>query len=257
MRFLRPAFSILHREKIRSTYACEAGVDIRSRATGVRSGYTTLLWIQKLSASTTPCNGFIVKIPQVESCCDLGILVDDKLSFSVHILSVAKKASSKSFLIRRCFQSKNPSLLSSAFTSYVCLNLEYLSPVWSPYSVKDIEIIENVHRRFPKLFPHLHSLPCPTRLTRLGLSSLQARRIKSDLCSCYKIIHSLTVRDPLIYFSPRNFNVTRGHLFMSFVNLLSVWTPQNSLSPLASLTTGTHSLAILSQLAPSHPSRHA
>ena len=53
-----------------------------------------------------------------------------------------------------------------------------------------------------------------TRLTRLGLSSLHARRIKSDLCSCYKITHSLTVLDPLIYFSPRTFNVTRGHLFM-------------------------------------------
>ena len=102
-------------------------------------------------------------IPQVESCCDLGILIDDKLSFSAHILSVAKKSSSKSFLIRRCFQSKNPSLLSSAFTCYVCPILEYLSPVWSPYSVKDIDIIENVQRRFTKLFPRLHSLPYPTR----------------------------------------------------------------------------------------------
>ena len=153
-------------------------------------------------------------IPQVESCCDLGILIDDRLSFSAHILSVAKKASSKSFLIRRCFQSKNPSLLSSAFTSYVCPILEYLSPIWSPHSVKDVDIIENVQRRFTKLFPHLRSLPYSTRLTRLGLSSLQARRIKSDLCSCYKITYSLTVLNPLIYFTPRTYNVTRGHPFM-------------------------------------------
>ena len=95
--------------------------------------------------------------------------------------------------IANCFQSKNPSLLSSAFTSYVCPILEYLSPIWSPHSVKDIDIIENVQRRFTKLFPHLRSLPYSTRLTRLGLTSLQARRIKSDLCSCYKITHSLTV----------------------------------------------------------------
>ena len=50
LRFLRPAVSIPHREKIRFTYACEAGADIRSRATGVRSGWTRLRWIQKLSA---------------------------------------------------------------------------------------------------------------------------------------------------------------------------------------------------------------
>ena len=147
----------------------------------------------------------------VESCCDLGILIDDRLSFTTHILSVAKKASSKSFLLCRCFQSKNPSLLSSAFTSYVCPILEYLSPIWSPYSVKDIDIIENVQHRFTKHFPHLHSLPYPSRLTRLGLSSLQSCHIKSDLCSCYKITHSLAVLDPLIYFTPRNFNITRGH----------------------------------------------
>ena len=105
-----------------------------------------------------------LSIPQVESCCDLCILSDGRL-FSVQILSVAKEASSKSFLICRCFQSKNPSLLSSALTSYVCPILEYLSPIWSPHSVKDIDIIENVQRRFTKLFPHLRSLPYSTRLT--------------------------------------------------------------------------------------------
>ena len=169
---------------------------------------------------------------------------DDRLSFSAHILSVAKKASSKSFLIRRCFQSKNPSLLSSAFTSYVCPILEYLSPIWSPHSVKDIDIIENVQRRFTKLFPHLRSLPYSTRLTRLGLTSLQARRIKSDLCSCYKITHSLTVLNPLIYFTPRTFNVTHGHPFMLCKPPVR-WTLQNSLFSLESLITGTLYLTIL------------
>ena len=141
------------------------------------------IWI----SASLPHRLIALPIPQVESCCDLGILIDDRLSFSAHILSVAKKASSKSFLIRRCFQSKNPSLLSSAFTSHVCPNLEYLSPIWSPRSFcQRYWHYWKCSASFPKLFPHLRSLPYSTRLTRLGLSSLQVRRIKSDLCSCYK-----------------------------------------------------------------------
>ena len=92
--------------------------------------------------------------------------------------------------------------------------LEYLSPVWSPHSVKDIDIIENVQRRFTKHFPHLYSLPYSTRLSRLNLSSLLSRRIKSDLYSCYKITHYQTILDPYLYFTPRNTSITRGHIAM-------------------------------------------
>ena len=102
--------------------------------------YITSLWQLSIASNKCSCLSISNKktetlrlylidslpIPQVESCCDLGILIDDKLSFSAHILPVAKKASSKSFLMHRCFQSKNPSLLSSAFTSYVCPILESL-----------------------------------------------------------------------------------------------------------------------------------
>ena len=65
-----------------------------------------------------------------------------------------------------------------------------------------------------KMAPHKKRKYSFLSMYTTNLSSLQACRIKSDLCSCYKITHSLTVLDPLIYFSPRTFNVTRGHLFM-------------------------------------------
>ena len=42
----------------------------------------------------------------------------------------------------RCFLSKNPHLLTRAFTSYFRPILEYASPVWSPHFAKDIDALE-------------------------------------------------------------------------------------------------------------------
>ena len=155
-----------------------------------------------------------IPIPQVASSSDLGVIIDDKLSFSSHVLSIAKKAYSKTFLISRCFLSKNPKLLATAFSIYVRPLLDYCSPIWSPHLLKDINIIENVQRRFSKTFYSLRNLPYSARLNRLGLSSLVSRRIKFDLCFCYKITRSLTILDYSLFFSYRPSNITRGHQYM-------------------------------------------
>ena len=74
-------------------------------------------------------------LPQITTFNDLGILIDDKLTFSAHIRSSTKKAYSKSILLSRCFLSRNPKLLTAAFTSYAWPLLEYASPVWSPHLI--------------------------------------------------------------------------------------------------------------------------
>ena len=76
---------------------------------------------------------------KLNTCSDLGINIDDELTFSWHILSSTKKAYKQSSIMYRCFLSKNPHLLKSAFTSYVRPILEYASPIWSPHSTKDID----------------------------------------------------------------------------------------------------------------------
>ena len=83
-------------------------------------------------------------LPQVRSCSDLGVINDDKLTFSNHILSTTKKVYTQSAMMSRCFLSKNPHLLTRAFTSYVRPILEYASPVWSPHFTKDIDSLERV-----------------------------------------------------------------------------------------------------------------
>jgi len=53
---------------------------------------------------------------------------------------------------------------------------------------KDIQILENVQRTATKMLPILRKLPHESRLDRLGLTTLERRRIRGDLSETYKIL---------------------------------------------------------------------
>ena len=58
-------------------------------------------------------------------------MIDSKLRFDKHILSMVNKAHAKAALIRRCFRSRDQNLLFRAFTVFVRPMLEYCSSVWN------------------------------------------------------------------------------------------------------------------------------
>ena len=64
-------------------------------------------------------------LPFVDSCVDLGINVDSKLSFVQHISNVASKAKAKCSLILKCFLTNDVNTLVKAYTVYVRPLLEY------------------------------------------------------------------------------------------------------------------------------------
>jgi len=81
-------------------------------------------------------------------------------------------------------------LLIKAFCVFVRPLLEFSSVVWNPVLKQDITIIESVQRRFTKRLSGLCNFSYTTRLSYLGLDSLQCRRTKADLSMCYKIINN-------------------------------------------------------------------
>ena len=83
----------------------------------------------------------------------------------------------------------NNEMCRTLYCSLVRPHLEYAVQVWSPYFQKDIEELEKVQRRMTKLVPELKNLPYETRCNRLGISTLQKRRLRGDLIEVYKIIH--------------------------------------------------------------------
>jgi hypothetical protein len=142
---------------------------------------------------------------------DLGIWFSLDLKSSYHCTQIVPRAKKMSFLIRRCFQSKDPRVLIWAFCVFVRPIVEYGSQVWSPHLVKDIIHVESVQRSFTKLIPGLYEKSYAERLRCLMLDSLELRRLKADLCLTFCILHKLNDSEASRFFETRINSVTRGH----------------------------------------------
>jgi hypothetical protein len=86
------------------------------------------------------------------------------------------------------------------YTTFVLPLVSYNTQVWNPYRLGLIRKLESVQRRFTKRIPALRELDYPSRLSALGLQTLESRRFKSDLCLLYKIIFRMVEVDFVDYF---------------------------------------------------------
>ena len=62
---------------------------------------------------------------------------------------------------------------------------------WSPHYQKDLEALERVQRRFTRMLPGLKGFDYEERLNKLGLFSLERRRLRGDLIEVYKIMRGM------------------------------------------------------------------
>ena len=143
-------------------------------------------------------------IPQVDSVRDLGVIMDNRLRFDIHINQIVTRAHRLANLIHKCFTSRDSSTLMRAFVTYVRPLLEYASCVWSPYSVGQVTKIEAVQRRFTKRLLCCCGLQYSERLTKLGVDSLELRRLRFDLIFVYKILFGMIETDVSALFIVNN-----------------------------------------------------
>ena len=157
-------------------------------------------------------NGSVIQ--SVDMVRDLGILVDDNLSFSAHCSDVASRAHARVAMIFRAFQASDMSVLLRAYTTYVRPLLEFETFVWSPHYVKDITSLEKVQGTFTRRLYHRCSFPHVAdvvRLSELRLEPLEKRRHRNDLIMCFKILRGLVDLDSASLFQLRSDSCTRGN----------------------------------------------
>ena len=150
------------------------------------------------------------ELDQVSGVRDLGVWVNETMTFGEHISNIVKSAYAVSNTIFRSFQSKNHAFLIKMFNAFVRPKLEYASQIWNPYQIKLIDKIEQVQRRFTKRIPITKKMTYPNRLSFLNLKSLEERRIILDLTFLFKIEKGFINVDFENFFTYKN-TITRGH----------------------------------------------
>jgi hypothetical protein len=141
---------------------------------------------------------------------DLGVIMSATLSFQKHIQEIVTATYRRTGMIFRCFKSRDADFLKQMFIAFCRPKLEFNCCVWSPHHLGLISQIENVQRRYTKRIPDLQNLPYAERLKRLGMESLEYRRLISDLCMVYSICYGLvdlSFSEFFVYANGR----TRGH----------------------------------------------
>ena len=133
-----------------------------------------------------------VSLPSSNTIRDLGVYISSDFKWAKHIDYLYKSASTVSYRIFKSFKTTNIWTLLKLFTTYVRPKLEFNSCVWSPYLKTDIFKIERIQKSFTRkafLRCNIRFSSYQDRLDKLGIKSLQYRRITFDLILIYKIIY--------------------------------------------------------------------
>ena len=133
---------------------------------------------------------------------DLGVYMSHDCSFNFHIANTVKTAFKVSAWILRTFLTRDKFLMKILLQSLVVSQVEYASVVWSPFDSHNINMLENVQRRFTsKIFEYqtwddeLQKYICEVdyvdRLKDLKIYSLDRRRERFMILYAYRVIIGL------------------------------------------------------------------
>ncbi|KAJ3610460.1 hypothetical protein NHX12_022552 [Muraenolepis orangiensis] len=155
-------------------------------------------------------------LEKVEDEKDIGVVIDEKLTFEKHMSEKINKANGIMGLIRRTFEYMDKEIFSLIFESLVRPHVEYANQVWAPSLRKHVEALENGLRRASKQVPGLRDLSYPERLKQLNMPTLAYRRIRGDIIEVFKIMSEDCGYDQSVckdLLTPSQVTWTRGHRY--------------------------------------------
>ena len=94
-------------------------------------------------------------------------------------------------IISRTFSCKSKVIVKQLYMSLVRTHLDLFVQVWRPHLKKDIEVLEKVQRRAPRMVEGYRGMEYEERLKRIGLTTLEMRKERADLLKVFKILKGM------------------------------------------------------------------
>lgn len=186
-------------------------------------------WSQvwKLNLNPTKCKSFrmtLKKLPiqsiyfvgntaleHVDTIRDLGVILDQKLTFGAHIDNTVKKANRALGLLIRSFQKSkargyfNPSSIRVSYFAHVRSVLEYCCVIWAGAAKVHLDRLERIQHKYLMWLNH----HCPRQAASISLSysdllehfrmtSLKGRRVQQDIMFIRNVFRGKVDSPPLL-----------------------------------------------------------
>lgn len=120
---------------------------------------------------------------------DIGVIISSDLKPIKHCEAAASKAKIVLGQMSRSFHFRDRHVFKRLYTTYVRPHLEFAVPVWSPATVTEINVLENVQQRAIQMISGLNSSTYEGKLKELGLDTLEERRKRFDMIQVYRVLH--------------------------------------------------------------------
>ena len=148
----------------------------------------------------TPNNDDIIEQKEVTK--DLGVEIDDMVSFQHQRLKALKKVKNMSSWALRTFTNRNQHLMKTLWKTLIVPIQDYASLLWAPIFEKgDLKAQGTPLRQFSKRVNGLHNLNYWQRLHKLQLLSAQRRNERYRLFYIWKSLRNLV---PSLHLSTKN-----------------------------------------------------